>query len=390
MSGRSTSAEARRVDAWAGELAVVADRIGGRFVRSEPRRRAVGYVRVLLSDAERKNGWQLAEELGEPNPDGVQHLLARADWDADAVRDDLTRYVAEHLGDRHGVLIVDETGFLKKGTKSVGVARQYSGTAGRIENSQVGVFLGYATTRGRALLDRALYLPKEWAEDADRRQAAGVPAEVRFATKIVLAKRMVERALDAGVPAAWVTGDAVYGSDYGFRKGIEDRRLGYVLGVRSDQAVWAGFRQVRVKSLPAEAPANAWRRLSCGDGSKGPRLYDWAAIAVNCPEPESYGRWLLIRRSVTEPSEVAYFLCGGPPATSLRDLARVAGKRWAIEECFALAKGGCGLDGYEVRGWTGWHRHVTLSMFALAVLAAIRSRAARSPRRKKGLPASSR
>jgi SRSO17 transposase len=198
MSGRSASAEARRVEGWTEELTAVADRIGGRFVRAEPRRRAVGYVRVLLGDAERKNGWQLAEALGEPNPDGVQRLLARADWDADAVRDDLGRYVAEHLGDRQGVLIVDETGFLKKGVQSVGVARQYSGTAGRIENCQIGVFLGYATTRGRTLLDRSLYLPNDWAEDADRRKAAGVPAGVRFSTKIVLAKRMVERALDAG------------------------------------------------------------------------------------------------------------------------------------------------------------------------------------------------
>ncbi|MDQ3124210.1 MAG: IS701 family transposase, partial [Pseudomonadota bacterium] len=342
-----------------------------------------------LSDAERKNGWQLAEALGEPNPDGVQHLLARADWDADAVRDDLGRYVAEHLGDPRGVLVVDETGFLKKGGKSVGVARQYSGTAGRIENSQVGVFLGYATRKGRALLDRALYLPKEWAEDADRRQAAGVPESVRFATKIVLAKRMVERTLDAGVPAAWVTGDAVYGSDYTFRKAIEDRGLGYVLGVRSDQAVSLGLRQYRVRALLAEVPTGGWRRRSCGDGAKGPRLYDWAATAVNCPEPGSYGRWLLIRRSVAEPTEVAYFLCGGPPGTTPRDLARVAGTRWAIEECFALAKGGCGLDEYEVRSWTGWHRHVTLSLFALAVLAVIRSRVTR-PRRKRGLPGSSR
>ena len=386
----SVRTEARRVEAWAGELAAVAKRIGGRFARSEPRRRAVGYVRALLSEAERKNGWQLAEALGEPNPDGVQHLLARADWDPDAVRDDLVRYVAEHLGDRQGVLVVDETGFLKKGTKSVGVARQYSGTAGRIENCQVGVFLGYVTTRGRALIDRALYLPKDWAEDAERREAAGVPADVRFATKIVLAKRLVERALDAGVPAAWVTGDAVYGSDYGFRKGIEDRGLGYVLGVRSDQSVCVGFRQARVRALLAEVPANAWRRLSCGDGAKGPRLYDWAVTPVNCPEPGSYGRWLLIRRSLAEPAEVAYFLCGGPPGATLAELVRVVGQRWAIEECFALAKGACGLDEYEVRSWAGWHRHVTLSLFALAVLAVIRSREARPPRRKKGLPASSR
>jgi SRSO17 transposase len=371
-------------------LGVVGERLGRHFARSEPRRRAVGYLRGLLSDTERKNGWQLAEHLGDPTPDGVQHLLARADWDADAVRDDLIAYVAGHLGQPDGVLIVDETGFLKKGTKSVGVARQYSGTAGRIENCQVGVFLGYATGRGRALLDRALYLPKEWAQDARRRKAAGVPRGVRFATKIALAKRMVERALDAGVQAEWLTADAVYGSDYGFRSAVEGRGLGYVVGVRSDFALWRGFGQVRAKAVLAEVPAGAWQRLSCGDGAKGPRLYDWAACPINCPEPEQYGRWLLFRRSLSDPSEVAYFACGGPPGTSLEQLVAVAGARWAIEDLFELAKSDCGLDEYEVRSWVGWHRHVTLSLFALALLVVIRTRVASAPGRQKGGRGSSR
>ena len=221
-------------------MTAVADRIGRHFVRSEPRRRAAGYIRGLLGDAPRKNGWQLAEALGEATPDGVQHLLARADWDADAGRDDLVGYVAEHLGRPDGVLVVDETGFLKKGTKSVGVARQYTGTAGRIENAQVGVFLGYSSTKGRALIDRALYLPNEWAGDAGRRAEAGVPGGVGFATKIVLARRMVERAVAAGVPAKWVTADAVYGADYHFRIALEAVGLGYVVGVRTDFAVAAG------------------------------------------------------------------------------------------------------------------------------------------------------
>jgi SRSO17 transposase len=381
MAGRPTAGQ---VAGWAGELTAVGERIGRHFARSEPRRRAAGYIRGLLSAAERKNGWQLAEHLGDPTPDGVQHLLARADWDADAVRDDLTRYVAEHLGDPGGVLVVDETGFLKKGTKSVGVARQYSGTAGRIENCQVGVFLGYVTGRGRALLDRELYLPKGWASDAARRKAAGVPTGVRFATKLVLARRMVGRVLDAGVPAAWVTADAVYGSDYKFRRSVEERGLGYVVGVRADHAVHVGWRQVRVRSLLAEVPERGWQRLSCGDGAKGPRLYDWAVCRINCPEPESYARWLLIRRSVAAPAEVAYFVCGGPPGTGLRELVRVAGCRWAIEDCFELAKGDCGLDEYEVRSWVGWYRHVTLSLFALAVAAVIRSRATRPARAKGG------
>jgi SRSO17 transposase len=338
----------------------------------------------LLGDTERKNGWQLAECLGDPTPDGVQHLLARADWDADAVRDDLRAYVTEHLGHPDGVLIVDESGFLKKGVKSAGVARQYSGTAGRIENCQIGVFLGYATRHGRALLDRELYLPKEWAEDDARREEARVPRAVRFATKLVLARRMVERAIGAGVPAQWVTADAVYGSDYGFRSALENLGLGYVVGVRTDYAVWAGFRQVRVKSLLPEVPPEAWHRLSCGDGAKGPRLYDWAVSRTNCPDPDRYARWLLIRRSVSDPDDVAYFACGGPPGTTLRDLVQIAGTRWAIEESFEMAKGDCGLDEYEVRSWVGWYRHVTLSLFALAVVAVIRSRVAEPPRGKKG------
>jgi SRSO17 transposase len=353
MAGRPT---ADQVAAWAGELAAVAGRVGRHFARSEPRRRAAGYIRGLLGDAERNNGWPLAQRLGDPTPDGVQHLLARAGRDADAVRDDLIAYVAEHLGHPGGVLVVDETGFLKKGTKSCGVARQYSGTAGRIENCQVGVFLGYATRHGRARLDRALYLPREWAADA-------------------------------GVPARWATADAVYGSDYAFRKAAEDRGLGYVAGVRTDHAVCVGFRQVRVRSLPAEAPADAWRRLSCGAGAKGPRVYDWAVTRTNCPEPEQYARRLLVRRSVSDPAGVAYFARGGPPGTALRDPVRAAGARRAVEDLFEPAKGDCGLGEYEVRSWVGWRRHVTLSLFALAVVAVIRSRAAGPARRKKGAPA---
>jgi SRSO17 transposase len=369
------------VRGWAGELGVVAERIGKRFARSEPRRRAGEYLRGLLSTVERKNGWQLAEHAGDDRPYGVQHLLSRADWDADSVRDDLRAYVVEHLGHPDGVLIVDETGFLKKGTKSAGVRRQYSGTAGRIENCQIGVFLAYATPGGRAFLDRELYLPEEWAHDADRREAAGVPQEVRFAPKTAQARRMIERALDAGVPAAWVAADAVYGSDYKFRSAIERRGLGYAVGVRSDQSVCVGFRQVRVAKLLAEAPPEAWRRLSCGAGSKGPRVFDWAIHPVHSPEPEEYARWLLVRRDVDDPKEVTYLLCGGPPGTTIERLVAVAGTRWAIEECFALAKGDCGLDHYEVRSWTGWYRHVTLALFAHAALTVIRAKA-EGPRRR--------
>ena len=263
------------------------------------------------------------------------------------------------------------------------MARQDSGTAGRIENSQIGVFLAYASPKGHALVDRALYLPKEWTGDRTRCREAGVPKGTTFATKIALAKAMVGRAVAAGLPAEWVTADSVCGADYSFRHALENLGLGYVVGVRSDFALRSGGRRVRAKALLAEVPAKAWRRSSCGAGSKGPRLYDWTWIPTNAPEPESYARWLLMRRSVADPTEVAFFACGGPPKTALDDLVRIAGIRWAVEECFELAKGDCGLDEYEVRSWTGWHRHATLSLWALAVVAAIRSRIPKGGVRKK-------
>jgi SRSO17 transposase len=380
MAGRPNG---RDVQGWAAELESVADRLAGFFARAEPRQRAIGYLRGLLSDAERKNGWQLAELLGDSTPDGVQHLLARACWDADAVRDDMARYLTDRIGHADGVLIIDETGFLKKGDKSVGVARQYSGTAGRIENCQVGVFLAYATVKGRALLDRELYLPKEWSDNDDRRDEAGVPTEIRFATKIVLGRRMIDRAVAAGVPVQWVTADAVYGSDYHFRATAEGHGLGYVVAVRSDHRIHVGFRQVRVRELVSALPASAWHRLSCGAGSKGPRWYDWVVTPINCPEAETYQRWLLVRRNTTDRTEMAYFVCGGPPGTTLQKLVEVAGTRWAVEDLFELAKGDCGLDEYEVRSWVGWYRHVTLSMYALAVLTVIRSRIVARPRKKR-------
>lgn len=379
---RPTSDDVRQ---WADELDRVGLRLAGFFARSESRARAVDYLKGLLGDAERKNGWQLAEYLGDERPYGVQHLLGRADWDADAVRDDLRSYTLDHLADPDGVLIVDETGFLKKGAKSAGVQRQYSGTAGRIDNCQIGVFLAFAGRHGRAFLDRELYLPKEWADDADRRKEAGIPRDVQFATKPALARRMIERTLDAGARAAWVTADEVYGCDGKFRQTLEQRRQPYVLAVRSDQAVCVELRQVRVKALVAQAPAGAWQRLSAGDGSKGPRWYDWLCLPINGPEPDEFPRWLLARRRVSDPEDLAYYLCAGRPGTTPQQLARAAGARWAVEECIEIAKGEVGLDHYEVRSWGGWYRHITLSLFALALLAVIR-KAATAPRPKKGGP----
>src|SRR5512144_1527038 len=301
----------------------------------------------------------------------MQRLLMSADWGADAVRDDVRGYVLEHLGDRSGVLVVDETGFLKKGTKSAGVARQYSGTAGRIENCQIGVFLGYATSAGRTFVDRELYLPKSWAEDRDRCREAGVPDEVGFASKPELAMRMIARALDAQVPAGWVTGDEVYGQHYRLRRMLEERGMPYVLAVPGNQRVIAvvdnHVGELRADALAAMLPAQAWTKISAGAGAKGPRDYHWARAAIR-PLEDLRSYWLLVRRSLSDPTDLAYYLCHGPERTPLRELVRVAGARWAIEETFQTAKGQVGLDQYQVRRYDSWYRHITLATLAHAFL----------------------
>ena len=352
---------------WAQGLEELAHRIAPRFGRAEPRRRALAYLRGLLAPLERKNGWRLAEAAGDATPDGVQDFLSRVRWDADAVRDDLRAYAVEHLGDPEAVLVPDETGFLKKGGKSAGVQRQYSGRAGRIENCQVGVFLGYASRHGRALIDRALYLPERWTRDPARCAAAGVPEAVAFTTKPKLGLAMPDRALEAGVPFAWVAGDSVYGADHRIRRRLEARGRGYVLAVTSGQRL--GF--VPVGNWLAEVPPDGWERLSAGDGAKGPRLYDWAYLPYRGAAP-GWRMGLLIRRGTAEPDDPTYCLTHAPEGTTLARLVRVAGTRWAIENCFEAAKGEAGLDDYEVRSWVGWHRHVTLAMLAHAHLAALR------------------
>ena len=378
------------VEAWAAGLEEVHARIAARFARSEPRERVLAYVQGLLAPVERKNSWTLAERAGEATPDGMQRLLAYADWDADTVRDDVRGYVVEHLGDPAGVLVVDETGFVKKGAKSAGVARQYSGTAGRIENCQVGVFLAYATPAGRTVLDRELYLPKAWTDDRDRCAEAGVPAGVEFATKPELAMRMLTRALDARVPAGWVTADEVYGQHDRLRALLEQRDVPYVLAVPVNQRVVARVdRQIvrlRADVVAAGLPAQAWKRISAGAGAKGPRVYSWARAAIR-PDDTGTGHWLLARRSLRDPTELAYYLCHGPADTPLRELVRVAGARWAIEESFQTAKGEVGLDQYQVRRWDGWYRHITLAMLAHAFLTVTRA-AARAKRGGSAQPTS--
>jgi SRSO17 transposase len=365
------------VEDWAAGLEKLLERIGPRFARSEPRVRAGVYLRGLLSAAERKNGWTLAEQAGDRTPDAMQRLLNHADWDADAVRDDLRDYVVEHLGDDRAVLVVDETGFLKKGTKSAGVARQYSGTAGRIENCQVGVFLAYATPAGRTFIDRELYLPRAWIDDRDRCAAAGIGSEVAFATKPELALAMLTRALDAEVPAGWVTADEIYGQHSGLRRALEERGMSYVLAVPVSQAVFTLLDgrpvQCRADAASAAVPASAWQRLSAGAGAKGPRLYDWARIPIRLlSEPGRY--WLLVRRSLTD-GELAHYLCFCPPESLLADLVAVAGARWAIEESFHTAKGEVGLDHYQVRRYDAWYRHITLACLAHAYLTVTRAAA---------------
>jgi SRSO17 transposase len=356
---------------WARDLEALAARIAPRFRRAEPRRRALAYLRGLLAPVERKNGWQLAEAVGDATPDGVQDFLSRMRWDADAVRDDLRAYVVEHLGDPDAVLVLDETGFLKKGAKSAGVQRQYkrqySGTAGRIENCQVGVFLGYAGRHGRALIDRALYLPERWTGDAARCAAARIPPNgLTLTTKPKLGLAMLDRALDAGVPFAWLTADSVYGADHRLRRRLEARQRGYVLAVTSGQRLGC----VPVEDWLAKVPPDGWRRLSAGDGAKGPRLYDWAYLPYRGAVP-GWRMGLLIRRGTAEPDDLAYYLTHAPEGTTLARLVRVAGTRWAIESCFEAAKGEVGLDDYEVRSWVGWHRHITLAMLAHACLAVL-------------------
>ena len=299
----------------------------GRFFRVEPRRRARAYVRGLLAPLASKNGWTLAEAAGDGTPDGMQRLLNAAAWDADGVRDDVRAYVTSHLGSADGVLIVDETGFLKKGTRSAGMQRQYSGTAGRVENCQLGVFCAYATPRGRALIDRELYLPKSWIADRDRCREAAVPDEVEFATKTDLARAMLGRALDGGVPASWVTADEAYGKDCKFRSWLEARRIGYVVAVPCNQAIPGSTGTSRADVLAAHAPKKAWKRRSCGAGAKGPRLFDWAAASLPCHEdttPPGWSRWLLVRRALTRNTKgehkLAYYLCAAPAATTDEEL----------------------------------------------------------------------
>jgi SRSO17 transposase len=339
--------------------------VAGRFAQADSRRRARMYVLGLLSKAERKNSWTIAEQAGDLCPDGMQRLLNFYRWDADTVCDDLRGYALEHLGDRSGVVVADETGFLKKGTKSAGVQRQYTGTAGRTENCQLGVFLTYVSAKGRALIDRELYVPASWTEDRQRCRDAGIGDEVEFATKPELARRMLERLLEAGSDVEWFTADEVYGDNPGLRTWCEQAGLNYVMAISCDHKFHTPAGKIRADNLAAAAPRTGWQRLSAGIGSKGHRLYDWLLLDPATPG----GQQLLVRRSISKPTELAYYICHSTYPVPVAELVRVAGSRWAVEETFQFAKNETGLDHYQVRKYHAWYRHITLSMLAAAFLA---------------------
>lgn len=365
------------VSGWRAELDGLLTRLGRLFVRAEPREQAGRYFEGLLGPVRRKNGWQLAEAIGDARPWRTQRVLSHVLWDEGAARDLCRDYAIERLGAEDAVLVVDETGFVKKGGHSAGVARQYSGAAGRIENSQVGVFLAYGSRKGHALIDRRLYLPEAWAGDLERRRAAKIPEDVPFRTKPEIAREMIARALDAGVPCAWVLGDAVYGADRRLRIMLEGRGQPYVLGIRGNDKLWSeldgAVGQHAPELLARALQPQAWRRLSAGAGSKGERLFDWARVRLVRLQQPPWDHWLLVRRSTADPGDLAYFVVFGPAGLRLTDLARAAGRRWLVEECFEAAKQEVGLADYEVRSWRGWHRHVTLAMLALAFLAGLRA-----------------
>ena len=354
------------VDVWESELEGLLGRLRPLFYRTESKKHAGQYLRGLLSPIERKNGWTIAERVGELEPKALQRLLNLSPWDADAVLGLNREYAMEHLADPGGILVADPTGFAKKGTKSVGVQRQYSGTLGRVDNCQIATFLAYVTPgRDRVLLDRRLYLPQEsWVADQARCAQAGVPPEVVFKTRPQQVREMIESVLEAGVPFAWFTADEEFGQNPGLCDYLQTSRIPYVMAVpKTTRFTDATTRTVQFDELATQLPPNSWQRRSCGIGSKGFRVYDWALIDSDHPDHQ-----YLIRRSING-GEFAFYHCYNPHHARFAELVNVAGARWPIEECFGSAKNEVGLDHYQVRTWDAWHRHITLAMLAHTFLA---------------------
>ena len=382
------------VGRWVARLFCLHARLAPRFARPEPYRRVLLYLQGILSETERKNGWQLAEHAGEGRPDGMQRLLSQAIWDTEGVRDDLRAYVLEQLGTESAIVVIDETSFPKRGSKSAGVGMQYCGTTGRVENCQVGVFLSYVTAQGHTLIDRELYLPLDWCEDRERCHAAHIPDVVRFQTKPELAIQMLARLCDAGLPIAWVVADSVYGGNLDLRTWLEAHEYPYVLAVACDEPVGIVTpdgvrRRVEVREVATLVlQEHDWQRLSMSEGTKGPRLFDWARVPILHQWQDDGRHWLLIRRSLGDPAEKTYYFVFAPKGTTLQEMVAAIGARWHIEEDFENAKD-LGLDHYEVRGFSGWYRHITLVLLALAFLTGIcaSERDSSSPAAPAALPA---
>lgn len=380
----SASVEAM-LDLWSSALREGKDRLRPLFKHPSVADSAASYIDGLLGPERRKTGWMRAEAAGDAGPWRQQAVLGRAVWDADALRDVTRDYIVETLGSPDAVLVIDETGFLKQGKSSCGVARQYTGSAGKITNCQIGVFAAYVSEHGHAFIDRRLYLPKSWTSDPERRAAAHVPDDVAFATKPAIAAAMIEGAIAAAVPFAWVAADSVYGVGE-IEMALRRAGKGYVLGVTGSHQFWSWSTKLAVsgtaESIARALPAAGWRRLSAGSGTKGERLHDWAyleladltAAELGSATPGTWTRGLLIRRGLADEG-LAFFTTWCPAGTGIETLVRVEGARWAIEDAFETAKNELGLDHNETRSWHGWHRHVSLVMLALAMLAAVRRRA---------------
>lgn len=341
------------------------------FLQKRTKETASAYFQGLISSIERKNSWQIAEQAGFKDPYSFQYLLGRAVWDEEKLRDLSRDYTLEYLSEENDVISVDETGFLKKGQKSAGVSRQYTGTAGRIENSQVGVFLSYSTSKGRALIDRELYIPQEWFKDEKRRSDAGIPESIKFKTKPQLALEMLKRTFENIRPSKWVVGDEVYSCSM-LRIWLENERQQYALSTACNTHVSIGFTQIQVREVLNNILAEEWKTISAGNGTKGQRIYKWCRRKVNSDAPDGWSRWVVFRKNVKDENEIAFYIVFARDDTDLNAIAKAIGSRWTIEECFEMAKGEVGLDQYEIRSWIGWYRHITISMLALSFLTKLR------------------
>lgn len=349
------------------------NRISNIFPSEQGFTNAKKYLEGLLSPIERKNGWQMAEAAGDSTPYSIQQFLYRGRFSADSLRDECRSYVDDKLGDEDGTLVVDESGFLKQGKMSCGVKRQYSGTAGRVENCQIGVFLTYASEKGHSPTDRRLYIPEDWFDDPERCRKAGIPETAEFQTKPKMALEMIQEATVAGVSYRWVTGDCVYG-DYGaIREWLEEERKCYVFCVSGKHYIESNAGKVSVSSILKDLDENGWFEASCGDGSKGARIYDWKTLEIENPPVEGWERHLLIRRNKTKPNEMRAYICFAPKYTTMEKLVQIAGVRWTVETCFAESKSEVGLDQYEVRSYDGWYKHITFACLALALITSLSS-----------------